>query len=128
MLMAHRSREAAFVARTARVVILADCLFTATAVISQPITGYLLLRETGMSLSQGWVMASLALYVIAGAAWLPVVWIQMQMREVAEDAVSAGEDLPARYQRLFGWWLAFGFPGFGSVMLIIWLMIAKPSF
>jgi uncharacterized membrane protein len=128
MVMAHQSRDATFVARTARVVVLADFIFTATAIIAQPITGYLLLRETDMSLSQGWLVASLVLYGVAGAFWLPVIWMQMQMRDLAEGAAAAGESLPARYHRLFGWWLALGFPGFGSVMLIIWLMIAKPSF
>jgi uncharacterized membrane protein len=128
MLMAHRSRDATFVARTARVVVLADFFFTATAIIVQPITGYLLLRETGISLSKGWLLASLALYGVAGAFWLPVIWMQIQMRDLAQRAACAGEQLPPRYDRLFAWWLAFGFPGFGSVMLIIWLMIAKPSF
>jgi uncharacterized membrane protein len=126
MLMAHLSRDATFVARTARVVVLADFIFTATAVIAQPITGYLLLRETSMSPSQGWLVASLALYVLAGAFWLPVIWMQMRMRDLAEEAASAGKHLPARYHQLFAWWFACGFPGFGSVMLIIWLMIAKP--
>jgi uncharacterized membrane protein len=128
MLMAHLSREAPFVARTAGVVVLADLIFTATAVIAQPITGYLLIRETGVSVADGWIAASLALYVVAGAFWLPVVWIQMRMRDLAVQAASAGKDLPAAYHRLFRWWFWCGFPGFGSVMLIIWLMIAKPSF
>ena len=128
MVMAHRSHDAMFVARTARVVVLADFVFTATAVIAQPVTGYLLVYETGMSLSERWLIASLALYAVAGAFWLPVVWMQRRMRDLAEDSASSGKSLSASYQRLFGWWLAFGFPGFGSVMLIIWLMIAKPSF
>jgi uncharacterized membrane protein len=128
MLMAHRSRDAPFVARTAGVVVVADCLFTATAVVAQPITGYLLMRDTGVSLRDSWIAASLALYAIAGAFWLPVVWIQVRMRDLARQAASAGGDLPVPYHRLFRWWFAFGFPGFGSVMLIIWLMIAKPLF
>ncbi|MGH7044293.1 MAG: DUF2269 family protein [Acetobacteraceae bacterium] len=128
MLMAHLSRDTAFVARTAATVVLADLLFTAAAVIAQPITGYLLLRETGIPAAQGWVIASLALYAVAGVFWLPVVWMQVRMRNIAERATSAGADLPPEYHRLFRWWFAFGFPGFGSVMLIIWLMIAKPSF
>lgn len=127
MLMAHLSRDAAFVARTAGVVVLADTLFTATAVVAQPLTGYLLVREAGFSLSEGWMVASLALFGIAGLFWLPVVWMQRRMRDLASQAASAGEPLPASYHRLFRLWLAFGFPGFGSVLLIIWLMIAKPS-
>jgi len=128
MLMAHLSRDAAFVARTAGVVVLADLIFTATAVVAQPVTGYLLIRETGIPVSECWVVVSLALYVVAGAFWLPVVWMQVRMRDLATQAASTGKPLPTRYHRLFRLWFAFGFPGFGSVMLIIWLMIAKPSF
>jgi uncharacterized membrane protein len=126
MLMAHRSRDAAFVARTAEVVVIADFLFTATAIAAQPITGYLLLRETGVGLAESWVVASLALYAAAGMFWLPVVWMQRRMRDLARAAAQAGEPLPPAYHRLFRLWFAFGFPGFGAVMTIVWLMIAKP--
>jgi uncharacterized membrane protein len=126
MLMAHLSRDAAFVARTAAVVVVADIVFTATAVVAQPLTGYLLARDMGMSLSDGWLVASLILYGVAGAFWLPVVWMQVRMRDLAAAAALAGEPLPPSYNRLFRWWFVFGFPGFGSVMLIMWLMIAKP--
>ena len=127
MLMAHLSRDAAFVARTAGVVVVADALFTAVAVIAQPVTGYLLARETGVALMEGWVAASLALYVFAGLFWLPVVWIQARMRDLATAAVEAGEPLPAAYHSLFRIWFACGIPGFGSVLGIVWLMIAKPA-
>ena len=127
MLMAHLSRDPAFIARTAAVVVLADLVFTATAVAAQPVTGFLLLRETGIALSAGWVLASLALYVVAGIFWLPVVWMQMRMRDLAASAVAAGGPLPPQYHRLFRWWFAFGFPGFGSVVLIVWLMVTKPT-
>jgi uncharacterized membrane protein len=126
MLMAHLSRDPAFIARTAGVVVLGDLVFTATAVAAQPVTGYLLIRETGMSLSDGWLVASLILYGVAGLFWVPVVWMQMRMRDLAAAAAAAGEALPASYHRLFRLWFAFGFPGFGSVLLITWLMIAKP--
>jgi uncharacterized membrane protein len=128
MLMAHLSRDAAFVARTAGIVVLADMIFTATAIIAQPLTGYLLIRATGTSVMEGWVVASLVLYGVAGAFWLPVVWMQVRMRDLATQAAAGGKDLPAAYDRLFRWWVGFGFPGFGAVMLIIWLMIAKPTF
>jgi uncharacterized membrane protein len=127
MLMAHLSRDASFVARTAGVVVLADVVFTATSVVVQPLTGYLLAREAGFSLTEGWVAASLVLYGVAGTFWLPVVWMQIRMRDLAEAAAAAGESLPASYHRLFRLWFACGFPGFGSVMAILWLMIAKPS-
>ena len=126
MLMAHLSEDAAFIGRTGSVVVLADKLFTATAVVVQPVTGYLLMRESGFPFSEGWIVASLVLYAVAGAFWLPVVWIQAQMRDLALQAAAAGAPLPDRYQRLFRIWFLFGFPGFGAVMLILWLMIAKP--
>jgi len=126
MLMAHRSRDAAFVARTAGVVVLADYVFTASAIALQPITGWLLLQATGGRLGESWVEASIGLYLVAGAFWLPVVWMQRRMRDLAAAAAAQGEALPAAYHRLFRWWFAFGFPGFGAVMSIVWLMIAKP--
>lgn len=127
MLMAHVNRDVAFIARTASLAVLADFIFTATAVVAQPITGYLLVRETGASLVEGWIVASLVLYAVAGIFWLPVVWMQIKMRDLATTAAAAGAPLPATYHRLFRLWFTFGFPGFGSVLLIVWLMIAKPS-
>lgn len=127
MLMAHLSRDVAFIARTATVVVRADMAFTATAVAVQPVTGYLLLRETGLGWSEGWLIAALALYGVAGAFWLPVVWMQARMRDLAHAAAAKGEPLPPAYHRLFRLWFAFGFPGFGSVLAIVWLMIAKPD-
>jgi uncharacterized membrane protein len=127
MLMAHLSRDAAFIARTAGVVVLADMLFTATAVVVQPVTGYLLARELGLSLSANWLLASFALYCVAAMFWLPVLWMQRRMRDLAITAAAKGDALPKSYYRVFRLWLAFGFPGFGAVLLIVWLMIAKPS-
>ena len=128
MLAAHLSRDVAFIARTASVVVIADYLFTTSAVVAQPITGYLLAQTVGIPIDTGWIAVSLALYVVAGVFWLPVVWIQSQLRNLARGAAAAGTPLPDRYHKLFRIWFAFGFPGFGAVMAIIWLMIVKPSF
>ena len=128
MLMAHLSRDADFIGRTGSVVVLADKLFTATAVVAQPVSGYLLMRATGVPFTEGWMIASLVLYGVAGMFWLPVVWIQARMRDLALEAAAAGRPLPLRYHRLFRIWFVFGFPGFGAVMAIVWLMIAKPTF
>ena len=106
---------------------LADAVFTASAIVLQPVTGYLLLRITGTPLEEGWVAASLVLYGVAGLFWLPVVWMQIRMRNLAAAAAAAGTALPRTYHRLFRWWFAFGFPGFGSVLAILWLMIAQPA-
>jgi len=127
MLAAHLSGDRAFIAATARTVVVADFLFTATAVVIQPITGMLLASEAGYALTERWLLASVGLYALAGAFWLPVVWIQMRLRALAEAAVAAGTALPAAYHRLFRLWFAFGIPGFGSTLLILWLMIARPS-
>ena len=127
MLMAHRSGDAAFIARTAAVVVLADVLFTATAVVAQPVTGLLLADTAGIPLASGWVVVSLILYAVAGAFWLPVVAMQRRMRDLAAEAAAAGTPLPPAYHRLFRLWFAFGFPGFGAVTAIVWLMIAKPD-
>ena len=128
MLTAHLSRDVAFIARTASVVVIADYLFTTTAVVAQPISGYLLTQVLGIPMETGWITVSLALYVVAGMFWLPVVWIQSQLRNLAQEAAAKGAPLPDRYHKLFRIWFAFGFPGFGAVVAIIWLMIAKPSF
>jgi uncharacterized membrane protein len=125
MLMAHRSADAGHIFRTARTVVLADFLFTATAVVAQPVTGVLLARELGLPLRESWLLVSIALYVAAGAFWLPVVWMQMRMRDLAGEAFARGGPLSADYHRLFRLWLLFGFPAFGAVLVIIWLMIAK---
>ena len=126
MLMANRSRNVEFIARTASLVVLADMIFTATAVILQPITGYLLMRQTGAPFAESWIAISLALYLVAGAFWLPVVWIQARLRDLARAAAEAGTPLPPLYHRLFRIWFLFGFPGFGAVLAILFLMIAKP--
>jgi uncharacterized membrane protein len=128
MVMAHRSGDAGHIFRTARTVVLADLIFTATAVVAQPVTGFLLARELGPPLTEGWLLLSYALYILAGAFWLPVVWMQMRMRDLAAAALARGEAPGADYRRLFRLWFAFGFPGFGSVLAIVWLMIAKPEF
>ena len=127
MLLAHRTGDAATIASVARIVVIADFVFTATAVVVQPITGTLLAWIVGYSLLDGWILLSIALYLLTGAFWLPVVWMQMRMRDLAAEAVREAKPLPAQYHRLFRLWFAFGFPAFGAVMAIFWLMIAKPQ-
>ena len=127
MLMAHRTGDAATIAATARIVVIADFAFTATAVVAQPVTGLLLAREVGYDLTEGWILASIALYFVTGAFWLPVVWMQAKMRDLAAGAVATGSPLPARYHRLFRLWFVFCFPAFFAVVAILWLMIARPQ-
>jgi uncharacterized membrane protein len=126
MLMAHRSRDAAFIARTAATLVIADMIFTLTAVLLQPVSGGLLMMVSSTDITERWLLASLALYAVAGAFWVPVVFMQIEMRDLAQEAVDKGRALPPRYFALFRRWFLFGIPGFGSVMIILWLMIAKP--
>jgi uncharacterized membrane protein len=126
MLMAHRTGDAAFIARTASIVVIADMLFTLSAVIAQPITGGLLMMLSNTDPGERWLLTSLVLYAVAGLFWVPVVFMQIEMRDLSRLAAEKGTALPLRYFALFRRWFAFGIPGFGSVMIILWLMIAKP--
>jgi uncharacterized membrane protein len=127
MLLAHRSGDAAVIAGVARIVVIADLLFTATAVVVQPISGIGLAHFGGYPLGEGWIVLSLLLYLVTGAFWLPVVWMQLRMRDLAVVAARAAGPLPPAYYRLFRTWFAFGFPAFAAVLAIIWLMIARPT-
>jgi uncharacterized membrane protein len=126
MLAAHLSGNPATIAGTARIVVRADFLFTATAVVAQPVTGVLLAQNVGYSLFDGWIAWSIVLYFFTGAFWLPVVWMQIRMRDLAAAALRENRPLPSRYHKLFRWWFAFGFPAFAAVLAIFWLMIARP--
>src|SRR5262249_46238336 len=126
MLMAHLSRDVAFIARTASVVVLADMMFTLAAVIAQPITGGILMQVSSTTFAERWLVTSLALYAVAGLFWVPVIFMQREMRDLARVAVEKNQPLPPRYFALFRRWFVFGIPGFGSVMIIVYLMIAKP--
>ena len=128
MLMANRTRDAALVAHTASIVVVADLVFTASAALLQPITGVLLARLLGWDLTKGWLAWSLALYVFTGFCWLPVVWMQIRIRDLAREAARSGMALPEAYHRLYGRWFWLGVPGFSAVLAILWLMTAKPAF
>ena len=128
MLMAHRTGDPSLIAHVAATVVVADLVFTASAVIFQPITGFFLVQEIGWPLDSGWLRLSLLLYVITGLFWLPVVFIQIRMRDIARSAVRERLPLPALYHRLFRIWFYCGFPAFAAVLAILWLMIAKPQF
>ena len=126
MLMAHWSRDPAFIARTAATVVIADMLFTLSAVILQPVTGGVLIALSGTAVAERWLATSLGLYLVAGLFWIPVIFMQIEMRNLAQMAAAQQQPLPPRYFALFRRWFVFGVPGFGSVMIILWLMIAKP--
>ena len=127
MMMAQRTGDARIIAHTAATVVIADWVFTATAVVAQPISGALLADAMGWRLTEGWIVASFALYGFTGVFWLPVVWIQRRLRDLAREANRRDGRLPADYHRLYRIWFACGFPAFFAVLTIIWLMIARPT-
>lgn len=126
MVMAHRTRDASLIAHVASTVVIADFLFTASAVLVQPLTGIWLAILIGWPLDTPWLLVSYALYLLIGLFWLPVVRIQMRMRNLARDAAASDEELPDEYHRLYKIWFACGFPAFAAILAIVWLMLEKP--
>jgi len=127
MWMAHRTWNPAVVAATVRFVVIADTVFTLTAVIVQPLTGFALVAALGLPVTQFWIVVSLALYVFVGCCWLPVVWIQVRLRDLAAEALRGAAPLPPQYHRLFRIWFWLGWPAFTGVIAIVALMIWKPT-
>jgi len=128
MVMARRTRDAGLIAHVGSTVVVADFLFTATAVVAQPITGIWLAMLIGWPLSTPWIVVSIGLYVLTGLFWLPVVFIQMRLRDLARKAVAEGTPLPAEFDRLYRVWFACGWPAFAAVIGIMWLMVNRPDF
>ncbi len=126
MWRAHRTGDARVIAAVAQGVVLADWVFTTPAVLIQPATGALLVELHGFPWTLPWLVAALVIYVLVGACWIPVVWLQMRMRDLARQAVESGRPLPPLYHRCYRWWFALGWPAFAGVLAIFWLMIFKP--
>ena len=127
MLRAHQTRDPKIIAAVASIVVLADYVFTLSTVIVQPITGIALALVAGYPVTSGWIVASLALYFFTGAFWVPVVFMQKKMRDLARKAAEENAPPPEEYFRLYRRWFAFGFPAFLAVLAIFWLMIARPA-
>ncbi|CAG2136771.1 DUF2269 family protein [Cupriavidus plantarum] len=118
------TRNVRTVAATARMVVVADTLFTATTAILQPVTGYMLMRSAGFDWSMAWLRWSIWLYVLAIACWLPVVWIQIRLRDVLASVST--DAFPRSFWPLFWSWFVLGFPALFAFLAIFYLMIAKP--
>lgn len=128
MFFTNRSENVAAKALVARLVVRADTWFTTPAAIVQPVTGLWLAHMAGWPLATPWLAASLALFAFAGACWLPVVWLQVRMAAMAEVAARDGSALPAPYARFARWWERLGYPAFAAMLLVFYLMVAKPAF
>ena len=123
---ADRSRDPAAIAFAAHNVVIADWLFTLPAVVVQPLSGLWLAWHLGMILTEPWLLWTYGLYLLAGACWLPVVWLQIQLRDIAAAALARGDQLPERYHRSMTVWFVLGWPAFLAVIAIFYLMVAKP--
>lgn len=123
--MADRTGDVQHIAIMNRHVVLADWLFTTPTVIFQPLSGLYLVYLLNLSLLTPWVAISLGLYMVAGLCWLPVVWLQLRMRDLASRAVSEQCELPAQYWHYARIWFWLGVPAFIAMILIVFLMVFK---
>ncbi len=107
--------------------VLADYLFTLPAVIIQPLSGFWLISQGGYNWTELWLVITYVLYIIVGLCWLPVVWIQIQLKNMLTENIELGVELPDRFQRLFKIWLSLGFPAFIGLIIVFFLMVFKPA-
>lgn len=126
VLFANISRDIRAIAVVSRYVVMADWIFTATTVAIQPVTGLYLMHLAGIPFHSRWIMWSFALYFLAGACWLPVVWLQMKMRDMAQTAARDGTPLPPVYWRYLRIWIMLGIPAFIALVVVFYLMVVKP--
>ncbi len=126
MFMANRRKDIAGIYFATRHVVIADWLFTTPSVIVQLLTGIALAHVLNLPMTEGWVFWALGLYFFAGACWVPVVWMQIKMRDMAKVALDTGTALPDRYWRFDRWWIALGSLAFPAVVAVIGLMVMKP--
>jgi uncharacterized membrane protein len=107
--------------------VLADWVFTTPAVVLQPLTGVALAVPAGYAMFSGWVLYAICLYVLAGCCWLPVVWLQIQMRNMARTADADRTALPREYWQYARAWFWLGVPAFSALVGVYWLMVLKPA-
>jgi uncharacterized membrane protein len=124
---AQRTGDVRVIAAIGREVVIADAIFTASAVVLQPLTGLGMALIARYPLSAGWLRWSIVLYVLIGACWLPVVWLQIRMRDLAMRAAAEGAGLGLLYFRYYRCWFALGWPAFVGVLVVFYLMVAKPA-
>ncbi len=127
LFLASRTRDPSHVAFVARNVLIADGVFTAAPAVVQPVSGVAMALVAGLPLASRSILGSLAPYALAGACWLPAVWLQLRMRDIARRAATEGDALPPRFGRCFRVSAALGVPAFAALLIVFWLMIAKPA-
>lgn len=127
MFFISRTRDPRVVSVVARHVVLADWLFTTPTVIIQPLSGWYLVSRSGLAWSTMWLADALRWYGFAIACWLPVVWLQMRMRDLAAQAAQVEQPLPALYWRYLLIWVVLGTWALIAFLIVFYLMVAKPG-
>ena len=127
MFFTNRSGSVQAQAVVTRLVVRADWWFTTPTVFIQPATGLAMAAMVGLPLATPWLALSLGLYVLAGICWLPVVWLQLRMRDMAAEAAAEGGALPPLYWRYARRWEALGYPAFVAMVVVFYLMVNKPG-
>ena len=122
-----RTENVAAIRAVSEKVVLADWLFTLPAIVVQALTGFALAGLMGYPLAHGWLAWSIALFILAGACWVPVVWLQIRMRNLARTSERQGLPVPAAYRTYARVWFWLGVPAFAAVALVFWFMVAKPG-
>lgn len=124
---AWKSAQVTTIATTFRHLVAADWMFTTPTAVIQPLSGLAMVHLGGWPLGQRWLLLALVLYVLAGLCWLPVVWLQIRVRDLAVQAERDGTPLPAIAGRYMAWWFALGWPAFAAFVVIFALMVVKPA-
>jgi uncharacterized membrane protein len=123
----NRTHNPQAIAEVIRLVVRADYWFTTPTIFIQPLTGFAMVSIMGYSYNEPWLLGAMGLYILAGACWLPVVWLQIQMSKMASAAVEADSPLPERYWQFARYWEWLGYPAFVSILVIFGLMVFKPG-
>ena len=123
----NRIGRVSSIADVARLVVRADWWFTTPAVIFQPLSGIWLAYIAGWPLTTPWLLWSIVLFVLTGACWLPVVWLQLRLAKIAREADERNDALPAIYWRYARYWEWLGYPAFVAMLGVYFLMVMKPD-
>jgi uncharacterized membrane protein len=127
MLYAYHTRDIHFITATTRYIVLADWVFTATSGIVQPLTGFWMVYLAHYLWTSFWIMGSIIGYLIAAFCWFPVVYLQIKLRDFAEQTQKTKTALPSIYFRYFKYWFCLGWPAFISLLVVFYLMTNKPA-
>ena len=126
MFYVNLQKDIKLIALATKQVVFVDWLFTGTSAIVQFFTGFALVSLKGYSFFSFWVYGSIIGYLIAGACWIPVVYLQIRCRDLAFDALKNNAQLPKQYHYYYKLWWMLGVPAFSSLLIVFYLMVNRP--